>query len=549
MFKKFLKLIIRHKIIVGIIIVLLAGAGYYGYNLLNGNKNSVRYTTATVEKGTLVVSVSGSGQISASNQVDVKPKASGDIIYLGVKTGQTVKAGTLLAKLDTTDAEKSLRNAETDLETAKLNLEKLTGPEGLAIPKNKQTAIDNLQKAYDDGSGAVFDAFLDLPAIITGLNSMMFTADKTLNNQWPVDYFSDATSYYDESAVQYKNDINAKFKQAREEYNQNFQDYNSIGRFSDADTVNKLVTETYNTTKAIAEAVKSANNLIQFYENTMDKKGVKAQSIADTDLSTLGGYASKLNGHITNLVNAKDTIKNDIDAISDADFDIRSQNITVSQKEDALLEAKNNLANYYVYAPFDGIAAEVSVSKGDSVSSGATIATLITKQRIAEISLNEVDAAKVKIGQKATLTFDAIEDLSITGEVSEIDAIGTVSQGVVNYNVKIVFDTQNEQVKPGMSVSAAIIIDAKQNVLLIPSAAVKEQLDGSSYVQVMASGTPQNQTVETGLSDDTNTEITSGLQEGDKIITQTAATGSSNTATTKSQNGGGFSIPGLGGGR
>lgn len=547
--QKILKSIRQHKIITGIIVLIIVGASYFGYKTISGNKTSVRYVTAAVEKGTLITSISGSGQISASNQIDVKPKVSGDIIYLGVKTGQTVKAGTLLAKLDTTDAEKSLRNAKTDLETAKLNLEKLAGPEGLTIPKNKQTAIDNLQKAYDDGSGAVSDAFLDLPAIMTGLTNMFFTSSKDLNNQWAIDYFADAASYYDESAVQYKNDTNAKLKQAREEYTQNFQDYNSIGRFSDPDTVDKLITETYNTSKAIAEVVKSANNLIQFYENTLTKKGRQTQSIADTDLSTLNGYTSKLNSHITNLANAKDTIKNDIDAISDADLDVRSQKITVSQKEDSLLEAQNNLANYYVYAPFDGIAAEVNVSKGDSASSGTTITTLITKQRIAEISLNEVDVAKVKIGQKVTLTFDAIEELSITGEVSEIDAIGTVSQGVVNYNVKIVFDTQNEQAKPGMSVSAAIIIDAKQNVLLIPSVAVKEQQDGSSYVQVMASGTPQNQTVETGLSDDTNTEITSGLQEGDKIIIQTVATGSSNTATTKSQNGGGFSIPGLGGGR
>ena len=98
---------------------------------------------------------------------------------------------------------------------------------------------------------------------------------------------------------------------------------------------------------------------------------------------------------------------------------------------------------------------------------------LITKQKIAEISLNEVDAAKVKVGQKVTLTFDAIDGLSITGEVSEIDALGTVSQGVVTYGVKIAFDTQDERVKSGMSVSAAIITDVKQNVLLVPNAAVK----------------------------------------------------------------------------
>ncbi|MDD5433706.1 MAG: hypothetical protein PHE77_03610, partial [Candidatus Pacebacteria bacterium] len=61
---------------------------------------------------------------------------------------------------------------------------------------------------------------------------------------------------------------------------------------------------------------------------------------------------------------------------------------------------------------------------------------------MAEISLNEVDVAKVKIGQRAIITFDAIDELEITGKVEDVDTIGTVSQGVVSYNVKIIFDTQ-----------------------------------------------------------------------------------------------------------
>ena len=105
--------------------------------------------------------------------------------------------------------------------------------------------------------------------------------------------------------------------------------------------------------------------------------------------------------------------------------------------------------------------------------------------------------AKVKVGQKVTLTFDAIEDLSITGEVAEIDTLGTVSQGVVNYAVKIVFDTQDERVKSGMSVSAAIITDVKQDVLLVPNAAVKS--NDEQYVEVLENNIPRNQTVETGL--------------------------------------------------
>lgn len=63
--------------ITGIIVFLVAGGGYFGYTKIFGNNNAVSYATAKVQKGTLIVSITGSGQVSASNQVDIKPKAAG----------------------------------------------------------------------------------------------------------------------------------------------------------------------------------------------------------------------------------------------------------------------------------------------------------------------------------------------------------------------------------------------------------------------------------------------------------------------------------------
>jgi HlyD family secretion protein len=179
--------------------------------------------------------------------------------------------------------------------------------------------------------------------------------------------------------------------------------------------------------------------------------------------------------------------------------------------------------------PFDGVLAKVSVKKLDTIGSGTSVATLITTQKVAEISLNEVDVSKVKVGQKATLTFDAIPDLTITGLVAEIDSIGTVSQGVVTYNVKITFDTQDDRIKPGMSISSSIITDVRQDVLVVANSAIKLQ-NNTSYVEifdpalvgsdssqgVVSPIAPIKQTVETGLSNDTETEIVSGLKEKDQ---------------------------------
>jgi HlyD family secretion protein len=211
------------------------------------------------------------------------------------------------------------------------------------------------------------------------------------------------------------------------------------------------------------------------------------------------------------------------------------------------MDAKEKLADYSLRAPFDGTITGITIKKGDAVTSGTSIATLLTPQKIAEIALNEVDASKISLGQKATLSFDAVDGLSLTGKVSEIDALGTVSQGVVTYTVKITFDAEDARVKPGMSVSAAIITDVKQNVLMVPNSAVKLSGD-ARYVEVptvpvatdatanvsgiVFNEPPREQSIQMGISNDTSTEIISGLQEGDQIIVRTITPTTGQTTQT-----------------
>lgn len=568
-----MKKIFKKKIIIPLLMVIILGGSFCYKNLVK-KEGEIRYVTAAVEKGTLIVSVSGSGQVSVSNQVDIKPKVSGDVVYVGVKSGQEVKTGTLLVQIDTRDAQKAVRDAETSLETANLELEKLLSPpDELALlqaenslvqaKESEQKAKDDLAKSYEDGFNNVSNAFLELPTVMTGLQDILFSYSFSTNQQ-NLDYYVDAVKNYDEKVLQYRNDAYNKYQTARKLYDQNFQDYKSASRFSETSVIESLISETYETVKNIAEAVKSANNLIQFYQDKLTERSLKPQTLSTTHLSGLNTYTGKTNSQLSNLLSSQNSIQDNKDAITDADrsieekelslaklkagadaLDIRAKNIAIQQKEDALLDAQQSLADCYIQAPFNGIIASMDVKKGESVSSNAVV-TLVTKQKIAEVSLNEVDVAKVKASQKVTLTFDAVPDLTITGQVAEVDAIGTVSQGVVTYTVKIAFDTQDERIKPGMSVSAAIITDIKQNVLLVPNSAIKS--NGEQYVVVLESNVPRNQVVETGLSNDTLTEITSGLKEGEKVVTQTITATNSSSANS-SQNSSqkrGFMIPGMG---
>jgi len=541
--QKILQTISKHKIIIGIIVILILFGGYYEYKTIKGKSGAVSYVTSAAEKGTLIVSVSGSGQISASNEVDIKSKVSGDAIYVGMKNGQEVKSGALLVQIDSSDAQKTVRDAQDNLQNARLTLEKLIGPEGLAVPKNVANAQDDLKKAYDDEFNTIADAFVDLPGVITGLQDIVLGYDFT-PNLWNVDYYADAVKKYDESVSAYRDDAYSKYQTARKLYDENFQKYKSTDRTSNTQVIDDLASQTYDTARAVSDAVKSTSNLIQFYEDKLSERNLTPKTLADTQLASLNSYMSKTNSHLSGLLSSQKNIQTYIDEVSNADLDIESQNISLQQKENALADAKDQLADYLIYAPFSGILTEVAVEKGDAVSGSTALAKLITKQSFAEISLNEVDVASVKVGQKANLTFDAISGLNLTGEVADVDTLGTVSQGVVTYNIKIIFDTQDARVKPGMSVSATIITDSKQDVIVVSNSAIKTS-GNSQYVEILKDNAPQSQTVETGLTNDTMTEIVSGINVGDMVITQTVT---SNSSQTTAQQNSSLGIPGVTGG-
>ncbi len=537
----------QHKTLMALLAVVILGGGYYAYSKFFSGTIATQYVLGAVTKGTIVSSVSGSGQVSALNQVDVKAKTSGDIVYVGVKAGQYVAAGTLIAQVDTRAAQKAVRDAETSLESAQLSYDQTVGSIN-GIRGIKEKNLEALNEAYDNGFNAVANVFADLPIIMAGLNSILTSRDCD-QSQWNLDYYADAIHSYDEDISIVRDDIYAKYQVARKAYDQNFIDYKSVSRFSDETKIEAIINQTYETSRLISEAVKSASNLIQVYKDKLTESGRQPKTLADTHLSGLNGYVSKTNSYIQSLNSAKNNIQSAKETMAGTDFDIRTGEIQLNKAKDVLLDAQEELAGCYVHALFSGIVAQVNVEVGDS-SSGSAVATLITKQKIAEVSLNEVDIAKVKVGQKATLTFDAVSDLTITGEVSQVDTIGTASQGVINYGVQIAFDTQDDRVKLGMSVSAAIITEAKQDVLLAPNAAVKSEGD-SYYVEVVSSTedltqTPTKQSVEIGLSNDTTTEIINGLKDGDKVVTQTITANTSSTQT-QSQSNTGLRIPGVGG--
>ena len=152
---------------------------------------------------------------------------------------------------------------------------------------------------------------------------------------------------------------------------------------------------------------------------------------------------------------------------------------------------------------------------------------------IVSINLTEIDVPKITIGDKATITLDAYPDKTFTGKVVSIDTVGSITSGVSTYPTVIKLDTDTTTILPNMAVSASIITERKNDVLMVPSSSVQQNEDGSSYVQIMKNNLVSKVNIETGISSDSQMEIVSGLSEGDVVVTATIkATTASSTSTT-----------------
>jgi hypothetical protein len=165
------------------------------------------------------------------------------------------------------------------------------------------------------------------------------------------------------------------------------------------------------------------------------------------------------------------------------------------------------------------------------------------------VAFSESDISKVKVGQPATVTLDALAGVELAAHISSISLVGTTSSSVVSYNATLTLDQNDSRVKPGMSASASVITGQASGVT-VPNAAVTGS--GSlGTVNLMKNGKEVSQQVVVGLRGDSRTKIISGVSAGDQLVITIALPSLSSTSTSGSSGSGtlgGGGLGGLGGG-
>jgi len=206
---------------------------------------------------------------------------------------------------------------------------------------------------------------------------------------------------------------------------------------------------------------------------------------------------------------------------------VRLLELQVDVAKANLEAAKLSLEKATIVAPFDAVVADITIAEGKEVSTmtyANPAISLVDPSKI-EMSgvIDEIDIAQVKLGQEADIILDALPDKELRGKVTFISQIGTVEAGVVGYDTTVTLKNPDEELRDGMSATAEIILDRRDDVLLIPNRAIRGSVDNPTVVvakveQIRSAEDVESRQVTLGLSDGISTEVLSGLKEGERVV-------------------------------
>ena len=203
-----------------------------------------------------------------------------------------------------------------------------------------------------------------------------------------------------------------------------------------------------------------------------------------------------------------------------ASWEIAKLNLEIAEL--SLESAELNLEKAVIVAPFDGVVADISITEGKEISTATLATPAISLVDTSEIEMrgfiDEIDIAMVQLGQEANIILDALPDEEVKGSVVFISPVGTIQAGVVSYDTTITLENPVAGLRDGMSATAEVIIERRDDVLSIPNRAIRRGTPENPMVVVLVDGQQEEREITLGLTDGINTEVLSGLQEGEKVV-------------------------------
>jgi HlyD family secretion protein len=514
----------RWKVIIPITLVLvLLVAGLYF--LLRPTKSAL---SATVQKGTIISTVETTGKLQSENSTRLAFKNSGRVASVIAKPGDQVKAGDVLAELETNSLQRQLNEATIQLEISKLRLQQAkegaTEADVVAAEANVDTATADLNRVkvgsrpedVQVAQSALAQAQSQLDQLKRGpsaqdiaiaqsrVDQAKGNRDLVANNAANRTEQARITMQQAASANQNWLDPDGRYEQARLNYEAAQRAEQSEVAIADAQL--REAQEGLNRVKAGAtpDEIRQAEEGVAIAQANLDK--VKR-----------GATQEEINAAQSRVDAAKANLEKVQSGARPSDITILEQQVALSQLSVDNVNAQ--LADARLISPIDGTVLSIDLDVGETVGGYSPVAVVAnTLSLVVKGDVDEIDIGRVTVGQPVTVTLDAYPGVKMPGKIDELAPGATQKQGSTVYQATISF-TPGAGVVPreGMAANVDITAQRKDDVLLLPNRAF-ETVGTREYVTIRDGDTTRKVEVETGLSNSTDTEIISGVTEGQEVV-------------------------------
>ncbi len=548
----------RWRVLILIIAALLLVAGLL-YFMLRPSKS---VATATVRRGTIISSVETTGKVQAEHIARLSFKTSGRVEKVIVKQGDVVEVGAVLAELDKAAMQRQVDEARTQLEISKLKLQQAR--EGVrvedvtAATAERDAAAARLNQLKSGGrtedvaaaQAQVNQAQAAYDALKKGASAQEIAAaqarlDAAKANRSQVAAAAANTKEQAriavaqaQNAVQNAQDVYDRVKAANSTADpksltqeQKDAEQRALRDLQDAQGKLSQAQLTYDTAKQSETAqVNAATAQVNEAQAALDKikagptaeelrQAEEAVAQAKANLNRVKNGASEQ--EIAQAQSAVDAAQAQLDKVkagpTSTDIAILEQQINLAQI--AVDSAQAQLADATLTSPINGTLLSIDLRPGETVGAMQPIATVAdTGSLRIKADIDEIDVGRVSAGQPVTVTLDAYPGVKMPGKIDSLAPGATLKQGSTVYQATISFSpAKGVTPREGMAANVDITAQRKDDVLLLPNRAL-ETVGRRQYVTLMESGITRKVEVETGLSNPTDTEVVSGLSEGQVVI-------------------------------
>ena len=498
------------KVVIAVLLVLAALFFFVIRPMLGAGKELLAgaYLTSTAQMQEMTVSVSSTGTIQPIDSYNVSGMVTGEVLEAPFEVGDQVEKGDVLYRIDPGSAETALQQAQLSVQQAQLNYDSI---------------VDGLNPKAS-GAGVVQKLHVKKGDLVSAGSPIADISDtSTMTLTVPV-----------QSAEAQRIAVGSSAQVTLAGTLETLT--GTVESVANADLVGNggaLVRQVKIRVQNPGALTTSTTATAKVGSIACAGSGTFEANLTQTVVATGSGEVVSLNVSAGSRVSAGQVLATL--GGSSAQTSLENASISLQNAQLSLQNAQDALDNYTITAPISGTVIEKNFKAGDTIdnnsltAAGGTLAVLYDMSTLTfEMKIDEKDINKVQVGQEVTITADAVEGVTFSGVVDTVNINGTTVSGQTNYPVTVVINDPQD-LKPGMNVSADIIVERAGTVLCVPVDAVNRGSDKPT-VQVAQEGALdengnvvdpsklETREVTLGRNDNDNIEITSGLSEEEIVV-------------------------------